>query len=411
MAVTQFACPDCKAVLKPAKPVPDGRKVKCPKCAKIFIPSALKTAPSKPAAGLKPDSGPDFELVEDDGPDFELVEDEGPDFEVVEKEKPKPSRRQPDQDEEARTSKPKPTRKTPAHADKTRPRDDEDEEDDDRPAKRRKARDEDDEDDERPAKRHKARDEDDEDDDRPAKRHKKRDEDDEEENDRPAKRHKKRDDYEDEEEEDDDYDDEGEDDRPAKRSKRSKKKKPGSKLLMVLGIVGGVVLLLGLGGGALGYWLWNKPVIPSSEWTEVGLPGKFSVLIPGTPQLKTEKGKDGVTSYDYTVKRDKEEMEFVVGYMEDTGATAAFIYALFTEWKVDGKPDEGKKVKDKDIVVDGHAGKEIHIEGTKEGNLAARLFLIKEPTMTRLFAVIVKGKGVKLGRRDSAKFLNSFRFK
>src|SRR4051794_19726362 len=38
MAVSnsKLVCPDCKAVLKPARPLPAGRPVKCPKCGSTF---------------------------------------------------------------------------------------------------------------------------------------------------------------------------------------------------------------------------------------------------------------------------------------------------------------------------------------------------------------------------------------
>ncbi len=37
----RITCPDCKSVLKPAKPVPDGKKVKCPKCGNLFTTPGL----------------------------------------------------------------------------------------------------------------------------------------------------------------------------------------------------------------------------------------------------------------------------------------------------------------------------------------------------------------------------------
>jgi hypothetical protein len=40
MAVAKLTCPKCKAVLRPAKPVEEGKKVKCPKCATVFAASA-----------------------------------------------------------------------------------------------------------------------------------------------------------------------------------------------------------------------------------------------------------------------------------------------------------------------------------------------------------------------------------
>ncbi len=37
----RITCPDCKSVLRPAKPVPDGKKVKCPKCGNLFTTPGL----------------------------------------------------------------------------------------------------------------------------------------------------------------------------------------------------------------------------------------------------------------------------------------------------------------------------------------------------------------------------------
>lgn len=41
MAASRITCPDCQSVLKPAKPVPDGKKVKCPKCGSTFTAPGL----------------------------------------------------------------------------------------------------------------------------------------------------------------------------------------------------------------------------------------------------------------------------------------------------------------------------------------------------------------------------------
>jgi predicted Zn finger-like uncharacterized protein len=73
MATARITCPDCKSVLRPAKPVPDGKKVRCPKCGNLFITPGLteeeeerprtkksyKKAPNKKAkAALKKDGAP-----------------------------------------------------------------------------------------------------------------------------------------------------------------------------------------------------------------------------------------------------------------------------------------------------------------------------------------------------------------
>jgi predicted Zn finger-like uncharacterized protein len=41
MASSRITCPDCKSVLRPAKPVADGKKVKCPKCGNPFTTPGL----------------------------------------------------------------------------------------------------------------------------------------------------------------------------------------------------------------------------------------------------------------------------------------------------------------------------------------------------------------------------------
>ncbi len=55
MASSRLTCPECNATLKPAQPVPDGKKVKCPKCGVPFV------APGAVPAEV-------FELVEEDQP-------------------------------------------------------------------------------------------------------------------------------------------------------------------------------------------------------------------------------------------------------------------------------------------------------------------------------------------------------
>ncbi len=38
MADHQYPCPECAAILRPAKPLTAGQKVKCPKCEHVFVP-------------------------------------------------------------------------------------------------------------------------------------------------------------------------------------------------------------------------------------------------------------------------------------------------------------------------------------------------------------------------------------
>ena len=62
MAVTKLTCPKCETVLKPAKPLPEGKKVKCPKCATVFgaaeAADAAARTPQPAAAKKGPPKGP-----------------------------------------------------------------------------------------------------------------------------------------------------------------------------------------------------------------------------------------------------------------------------------------------------------------------------------------------------------------
>jgi hypothetical protein len=68
MTASKLTCPECSTVLKPAKPVPPGKKVKCPRCETIFTAGALDDrspprdeedtpAPKAAARKASPDKG------------------------------------------------------------------------------------------------------------------------------------------------------------------------------------------------------------------------------------------------------------------------------------------------------------------------------------------------------------------
>jgi predicted Zn finger-like uncharacterized protein len=111
MATARITCPECKSVLRPAKPVPDGKKVRCPKCGNLFITPGLvedeeerprtqkssKKAPKKKEkVALKKGGAPkpppkkhDFDDDEESGGIYSFV-DAGPKKEEDEEEESKP---------------------------------------------------------------------------------------------------------------------------------------------------------------------------------------------------------------------------------------------------------------------------------------------------------------------------------
>jgi hypothetical protein len=96
MPVRKFTCPECEAVLRPAKPLPSGKSVKCPKCGATFIvrdeeEEALDVRPAdKPAkAGAQAPTKPADE------------DEEGPGtYAFIKEEEPPPPEEDEDEDEE-----------------------------------------------------------------------------------------------------------------------------------------------------------------------------------------------------------------------------------------------------------------------------------------------------------------------
>src|SRR5579875_3255558 len=59
MTSERITCPDCKAVLRPAKPVPNGKKVTCPKCHSEFLtPGLVEDAEERPRKKTPLNQGP-----------------------------------------------------------------------------------------------------------------------------------------------------------------------------------------------------------------------------------------------------------------------------------------------------------------------------------------------------------------
>src|SRR5438132_867831 len=107
MPLSTLTCPECKANLKANKPVPPGKKVKCPRCATVFVTGngavnaatgiQAKAAPPSPPPLPPPEEDQGWEIVDDKPVEAFKVEEVLPtaplidyDPEVKAKDKPKP---------------------------------------------------------------------------------------------------------------------------------------------------------------------------------------------------------------------------------------------------------------------------------------------------------------------------------
>lgn len=67
MLISKMTCPSCKRVLRPSKPLPEGKKVKCPQCGTDFtaLPDANSPGSRRPAQA-KSAPAPVIEVVDDE---------------------------------------------------------------------------------------------------------------------------------------------------------------------------------------------------------------------------------------------------------------------------------------------------------------------------------------------------------
>lgn len=64
MSIERFTCPQCQAALKPSKPIPEGKKVKCPRCNAIITISVALALPSADAPQTQQTRGKSSETEE-----------------------------------------------------------------------------------------------------------------------------------------------------------------------------------------------------------------------------------------------------------------------------------------------------------------------------------------------------------
>jgi hypothetical protein len=110
MPVSKFTCPECKTVLRPAKPLPSGRRVNCPKCKANFVvrdPDEQAVKPAKPAKkSASPAAPAKSDPLADDGPEtYAVIKEEEPEDDLDDEEEDEDE--EDDEDRPRRVKKPK----------------------------------------------------------------------------------------------------------------------------------------------------------------------------------------------------------------------------------------------------------------------------------------------------------------
>lgn len=190
-----------------------------------------------------------------------------------------------------------------------------------------------------------------------------------------------------------------------------------------------VFLLLLLGYGAsLGVMVWSDTQQSGKKkasgtqgpgggdskwtWTEFASPeGKFSVLLPGTPEKRDQrfKGPGGNTTLHNFVVDLKDDGAYTVGYLDlpaapkdaDAAKKTAEDLARSGAQAVQGATQRGIK----DVSIDSHPGKEVDLAVPGQGGMVMRTFVVKQ----RVYTLVAAGPAAIPVNPNVEKFFSSFK--
>ena len=147
---------------------------------------------------------------------------------------------------------------------------------------------------------------------------------------------------------------------------------------------------------------------PELDWREVTSPGGgYSVLMPAAPETATRDVRlGGVTLAMSMTSARKDGMAFGVAYAEIPAGGHGDLLAAARDALV--RNIDGRITADREIAIDGAAGREFHAEGAAGGRglrLAARVFIAGR----RFYQVAFVGQPDRIAQADLDLFLGSFR--
>lgn len=149
-----------------------------------------------------------------------------------------------------------------------------------------------------------------------------------------------------------------------------------------------------------------QPVLVTQEvsWNEFSSePGRFAVLMPGTPKEETETNQDGSTEHSFSLTSD--DSAFLIHYSDIPDIEKLSQEEVTT--LLDNAPNDfakganAKLIKAKTVSLDGHPGKEFEFTVSEGINGKGRVYLVEK----RLYIVV----GMTTKPNNVQRFLNSFR--
>ncbi|MBL8798925.1 MAG: hypothetical protein JNM56_33885 [Planctomycetia bacterium] len=173
--------------------------------------------------------------------------------------------------------------------------------------------------------------------------------------------------------------------------------------------VGG--LLLGVAFVLFGF---GSRAIPAADWQPFALPGGgVRLQFPGTPsdEEATRHGPGVVAARRFEVVRtDADALFLLVRTDREADATRnltfAELYAPERAYLLGKAP--GQVVRETDLTLNGHPGKELEVELQAGGRMFARTFLVRGQPHDRTYLLVAIGHELQAGAGDAARFFDSF---
>lgn len=134
--------------------------------------------------------------------------------------------------------------------------------------------------------------------------------------------------------------------------------------------------------------------------------GRFSVLMPGTPQQQTD-----ADLHLFEVERPQDEVRYSVAYQDFPTAiptTEADLQQAFNQLRRTIEQEDGTITAESRLTLGGYPGIEFKIRFPKEGATGqARVFLVKQ----RVYSLVVKTSNGKNLTKSMEGFFRSFQFR
>jgi hypothetical protein len=173
----------------------------------------------------------------------------------------------------------------------------------------------------------------------------------------------------------------------------------------------GLTVFLSVLFGGVGYWAWTLAgrEIPEAEWEKFApVNGRFTVRMPGAP-VPTVARVEGWTFRQYRLIREREEVEFIVGYHDVPPAPVQ--PSLLDEAVALVRDDRlrelsGTLIAEQEVTGEDYPCREIHIDSTSRHVTYMGRVFVAGP---RVFVVEVFGHHVRPGKGAAATFFDSFK--